>query len=200
MMPQKYRVGNVLLRTIGPLKLWETEKGLVEVAEGTLALEILVGEQRRGYVFHGAGKLILDAIVETDAGAIGKPVEKELNQPFLMLGNGEEMRDSLDSAGEEDLKNKGYLSLEEFAQRAEGLLDRFPRKRLIGCGCLGSQSGSIFLFQSESDKPDLLLLRGSRLVYKSSGTMFALSGRHVVLKGHDRIAVSVDGKCFVING
>ncbi len=200
MMPQKYRVGNVLLRTIGPLKLWEAEKGLVEVYESTIALPIFVGEQRRGYVFHGTGKLILDAIVETDAGAIGKPVEKELNQPFLMLGDDEKIREGIQSATDEDLKNKGYQHLGEFAQRAEDLLDRFPRKRLIGCGCLGSQSGSIFLFQSESDKPDLLLLNGSRLVYKSSDTMFALSGRQVVLKDHDRVAVSVDGKCFVING
>jgi hypothetical protein len=199
MMPEKYRVGNVLLKTNGPLKLWEAEKGLVKVDEGSLALPILVGEQRKGYVFHGVGRLILDAIVETDAGAIGKPVEKELNQLFLMLSNDEEMRENLQPASDEDLKTKGYQSLEEFAKRAEDLLDRFPRKRIIGCRDLGGHKGSIFLFQSESGKPDLLLLNGSRLVYKSSGTMFALSGRHVVLKGHDRVAVSVDGKCFVIN-
>lgn len=199
MISEKYRVESVLLRATGPLRLWEAERGLVEVQEDTLALPISVAEQRRGYVFHGAGKLILDTIVETDAGAIGKPVEKELNQPFLMLGNDEEIGEDLNSAGEEDLKNKGYENLEAFVQRAEDLLDRFPRKRMIGCGDLGGCRGSIFLFQSESGKPDLLLLNGSRLVYKSSGTMFALSGRHVVLKGHDRVAVSVDGKCFVIN-
>lgn len=199
MMPEKYRVGSVLLKATGTLKLWEAERGLVQVDEGTLALPILLGEQRRGYVFHGAGKLILDAIVETNAGAVGKPVEKELNQPFLMLGNDEEVQKGLHSASEEDLKNKGYQNLEEFAQRAEALLDRFPRKRLIGCSCSESHRGSIFLFQNEPGKPDLLVLNGSRLVYKSSDTMFALSGRHVVLKGHDRVTVSVDGKCFVIN-
>ncbi len=198
-MIEKYRVGNELLRAIDSRKLWQGERGLVEIGEGTLALPVLVGEQRKGYVFHGRGKLLLDTIVDTDVGAIGKFVEKELDQPFLMLGDNEEMQAHLRSAGAEDLRSKGYESLEEFAQRAESLLDRFPGKKLIGCDHLGGSRGSVFLFQSESGKPDLLLLNGSRLVYKSSGTMFALNGRHVVLKGHDRVAVSVDGKCFLIN-
>jgi len=196
MMPERYRIGDSILKTTGPLKLWQGEKGLVEVSEGSLAVPILVGEQLRGYVFHGAGKLVLDAIVETDAGAVGKPVDKELSKPFLMLGNGGELSESLGSATEEDLRKKGYESLGEFTENAQRLLDRFRGRRFVGCGSLG---GSIFLFQSESEKPDLLLLNGSRLVYRSSGTTFALSGRRIVLKGPDRVAVAVDGRCFVIN-
>lgn len=199
MMPNRYHIEENILKTTGPINLWQGERGLVQVEKDTLALPVMLGERVRGYIFHGEGDLILDAIVETEAGALGRPVTKKLDKPFLVLRDDDKLSSNLESAGEDDLKNRSYLNKDQFLQAAKSLLDRFPRKRMIGDYSSSGYGGSIFLFQNESGKPDLLLLNGSRLVYKSSGTMFALSGRRVVLKGHDGFAVSVDGRCFVVN-
>ncbi|MCW3986518.1 MAG: hypothetical protein NWE91_08965 [Candidatus Bathyarchaeota archaeon] len=51
-----------------------------------MALPIVLNDQRKGYIFHGHGKLILDTIVETEKGAIGKSVEKKNQRTLLDAG------------------------------------------------------------------------------------------------------------------
>jgi hypothetical protein len=46
--------------------------------------------------------------VETEKGAVGKPVEKEITEPFLMLGDTENMQQHLSAADTQDLETKGY--------------------------------------------------------------------------------------------
>jgi hypothetical protein len=62
----------------------------------------------RKVIFHGEGRLILDAIIETKEGVIGKAIEKELKDPFLMLGNTEKINSFLETANDEDLVKTGY--------------------------------------------------------------------------------------------
>ncbi|MGQ9538260.1 MAG: hypothetical protein ACUVTE_01545 [Candidatus Bathycorpusculaceae bacterium] len=59
---------------------------------------------------HSEGKLILDAIIKTDEGAVGKPVEKEIEKPFIMIGNVEHVLQNLVVASKQDLAIKGYVS------------------------------------------------------------------------------------------
>ncbi|MDH7564329.1 MAG: hypothetical protein QHH24_05565 [Candidatus Bathyarchaeota archaeon] len=91
-----------VLKTKDAVFLWRTERGIVEVAKDTLAISVNSGDKRRGYVFHGQGKFLLDAIVETEEGAVGKSVEKTLKEPFLMLGNTEEIAQHFVNADEKD--------------------------------------------------------------------------------------------------
>jgi hypothetical protein len=89
MMPQNFQLESTILKAKETLTLWQTENGIIEINTNTLAVPIKLDNQQKGYIFHGHGKLLLDTIVETNEGAIGKPVEKEINEPFLMLGETE---------------------------------------------------------------------------------------------------------------
>ena len=129
MIRENYELDGTTSKATEDMRLWQTEKGVVEISENTLATSITLGDQRRGYVFHGHGKLLIDAIVETDEGAIGKSVEKKLNEPFLMLGETEEIQKHLTKASEEDLAKMGYEKQQGFVDKAEDLCDQFFKKK-----------------------------------------------------------------------
>jgi len=160
MIRQNYQLGNSISKATEDITLWQTEKGIIKISKNTLAIPIKLDDKRKGYIFHGHGKLLLDAIVETEEGAIGKPVEKEINEPFLMLGDTEETQ-------------------QHFSTASEG-------------------HGLVFAFQNETSKLDILVARGSKLVYTARGIVFVLSKNNVVLKSPNEVVCSNSGKSVII--
>ena len=71
MMWQNYQLDKTALKANENMILWRTEKGTIEIGKNTLAIPIKLDDQRKGYIFHGQGKLLLDTIVETHEGAVG---------------------------------------------------------------------------------------------------------------------------------
>jgi len=202
MMWENYQLDTTALKTTETMTLWRTEKGTVEIGKNTLAIPIKLNDQRKGYIFHGHGKL-LDTIVETQEGAVGKPVESELNEPFLMLGDAEEIQQHLSTAAKEDLTKMGYGSEKEFLDKAEALFDQFFGKMRMNyyqccdCGC-GDGDGVIFALPNEAGKLDILVAKGSKLVYKAVNKGFVSNKDKVVLKTPEEVIVSSDQKSFVI--
>ena len=131
MTRQNHQLDNTVSKINEALTLWQTEKCIIEISKNTLAVSIKLDDQERGYIFHGQGRLLLDTIVETEKGAIGKPVEKGLNEPFLMLGDTEEKQRHLTEASEEDFAKMSYEDQQEFVAKAKDLLDRFFEKERI---------------------------------------------------------------------
>ena len=125
MIWREYKLSDTILRTTEDTRLWESEKGIVEINKDALAIPIELDDEEKGYLFHGQGKLLLDTIVETEEGAIGKPVERELNKPFLMLADIEMTQQPLTKASEGDLTKMGYENKQEFMEEAQDLFNRF---------------------------------------------------------------------------
>lgn len=199
MMWQEYQLDNTVLKAVEALTLWKTERGIIEVSEDTLAIPIKLDDQRKGYIFHGHGKLLLDTIVETEEGAIGKPVENEVTEPFLMLGDTEKIQQHLSIASKEDFTKMGYESQQGFVAKAEDLYDQFfKRGRTCGRQSFGEEHGSVFAFQNIAGKLDVLVVKGSNIVYKATGMVFVSSENKVVLKSPGEVALSRNGKLFVI--
>ena len=188
---QNYRVDKTILKATEAVKLVQSEKGIVEMEEDALAIPIELNDEREGYVLHGHGKLLLDTIVETKEGAIGRSVEKEVSEPFLMLGNVEELQNHLSEANENDLMKMGYENEQTFTNKAENLLDLFLNKRrLSNLRCCRADYGAIFAFPNEAGKLDLLITRGSHLVYKTAKEVFVSNRDKVVLKTQNGIVIS----------
>jgi len=191
MIWQNYQLGNAISKTTESITLWRTEKGTVEIGKNALAIPIKLDDQQKGYVFHGRGKLLLDTIVETQEGAVGRPVENELNGLFLMLGDTEEMQRHLDSAVKEDLAKMGYNTEQGFIDKAEDLFDNFfGKKGIHGHQCCGNNHGVIFAFPNETGKLDKLIAKGSKLVYKATNQTFVSNDDKVVLKTPSEVIVS----------
>ncbi|MFP3984971.1 MAG: hypothetical protein ACLFU9_03260 [Candidatus Bathyarchaeia archaeon] len=200
MSRQHYRLGDVVQRTVGDLKLWKSERGLLELGGGALAVPVMLEGQQRGFVFRGRGRLLLDAVVETGKGAMGKPVEMEVSRVFLMLGSVEEVEQQLVEVSSEDLAKVGYKKPQDFVAEAGGLFDKFFHSRKQGCTDFGGDSGFIFGFLNQADGLDLLVAKGSKLVYKAEDLVFTVDGDKVVLKGPCGTVLSHGRKSVVVRG
>jgi hypothetical protein len=200
MISQNYQLDNRILKATEVLKLLQSEKGIIEIDKDALVIPIKLDNQQEGYVFHGHGKLLLDTIVETKEGAIGESVEKEINEPFLMLGDTKDVEAHLSEADKENLAAMGYESEQAFMNKAKDLLDQFLNKERASnfhC-CCGSTHGFIFAFPNEAGKFDILLARGSNLVYKAINKVFVSHKNKVVLKTPDETIISSERKSIVI--
>jgi len=199
MMWQNYQLGSTVSKASEAVTLWQMERGIVEISKNTLAVPIELGDQERGYVFHGNDKLLLDTIVETEEGAIGKPVEKELNEPFLMLGNVEEIQKHFTKAGEEDSAKLGYENQQGFVDRAEELFNQFFKKEgMHEHQTLSRDQGFIFAFQNQTSKLDILVAKCSKLVYKAMDMVFVSDKNKVVLKSPSEVVCLSNGKSVIV--
>jgi hypothetical protein len=200
MIWRHYQLGTTISKTTESTKLWDSERGIVEIDQNTLVIPIMLEDEERGHIFHGHGKLLLDTIVETEEGAIGKPVEKELNKCFLMLGGLGETSQHLSEANKEDLAEMGYETQQEFLDEAENLIDRFFRNsKTRDRHHFGKHQGYIFAFQNQNDKLDILVAKGPKLVYTSKGLVFVSNQNKVVLKSPEEVICSSNGKSVIIN-
>ncbi|UCB61059.1 MAG: hypothetical protein JSW72_03115 [Candidatus Bathyarchaeota archaeon] len=180
--------------------LFTNQKCVVETSKGTLTLEITRDNQPRGYIFHGTAKLLIDAIVETGQGAIGKPVEKTVETPFIMLGQPDAPL-KLNVAESDDFTRLGYTDQTAFKQEAERLLDRFFRDSTRRCGRVATQNdveGCIFAFQEDTGELILLVANGAKLVYTAPDQVFVSKGHKTVLTQRGIVAVSRPGKHVLI--
>jgi hypothetical protein len=199
MIWQNYQLGNTVSKAPETITLWQTEKGIIKINMNTLAIPIKLRDQEKGYVFHGNGKLLLDTIVETEKGAVGKPVEKELNEPFLMLGDAEEIQKHLTKASEGDFAKMGHENQQEFVERAEDLCNQFLKKRRVHNNQhFAEDHGFIFAFLNQTSKLDILVAKGSKLVYKAMGVIFVSNENKVVLKSPSEMVCTSNGKSVII--
>lgn len=197
MMWQRYELDDSVMKTTESKILLKTEKGLVEIDKGTLAVALKLADQSQGFIFHGKGKLVLDAIVETEEGAIGEPIERELDRPFLVLGDAAKLQESLAVTEKEDLEKTGYSDQKQFLEKARSLLNRFGgRERIHGCGCFGRSSDAVFAFQNEMSKLDVLVASSRKLVYKAEGLIFVADGDRTILKSPRHMIVSKPERCI----
>jgi len=195
---RNFQLGTWISKVTETTTLWRTEIGIIEISENALAIPIELDDQRKGHVFHGQGKLLLDAIAETDKGAVGKSIEKELNEPFLMLGKAEEIGQHLTKASEEDFIKMDYENQQGFIDKAEDLCERFFKGKVDSHEGFHRNHGLIFAFQNEANRLDILLAKGSKLVYKATDIVFVSNENKLVLKSPGEVICSNYGKSVII--
>ena len=191
-MWHNYELDNTTSKIDQPLTLWKTDKGILEINKNTVAIAITQDGKPQGYIFNGNGKLVLDTIIETEQGAVGKPTEKTLTEPFLMLGNPQNIEPHLIATTSEDNK--------AFTTKAEGFFHHFfknGRTSNMDC-CCHHDEGLVFAFSNQNSHPDLLVLNGSKIVYKAKHMTFISNGDRDVLKSPEHMVVSNRGRCVVI--
>lgn len=194
----EYRIDGTVSKAIEDVTLWHMEKGLVEISKSTLATSITLDNRRRGYVFHGRGRLLLDAIVDTREGAVGRSIEKQLVRPFLMLGDTEKIQTNLAEANEGDFEEMGYENREEFQAKAEELCDRFLKKGSRDHNSSIGDSGVVFAFQEEDTELDFLVAGGSKLVYTAKDLAFVSEGDRAVLRIPGEVVCSNNRKSVIV--
>jgi hypothetical protein len=199
MMRDDCTLENTVLKSDEAFTLYRADKASIEVNKNMLAVPIKVDDKRVGYVFLGQGKLLVDAIVETEEGAFGKPIERALSEPFLMLGNTEQTSQHFSPASHDDLK-KATVDEKTLLDRAQELLDRFSSKSTVhGRDDLRNHSGWIFAFSNGENALDHLVSNGSELVYNEKDLSFVSKGDKSILRSSEKVVLSHRGRSFVVN-
>jgi hypothetical protein len=199
MMHDHCELEKTVLRSDEAFTLYRADKASVEVSKNLFAVPIRVEDKRVGYVFLGQGKLLVDAIVETEEGAFGKPIERTLSEPFLMLGNTEQTSQHFSQASHDDLK-KADVDERTFLDRAQRLLDRFASKSAGHRHAdLCNHSGWIFAFSNGENALDHLVSKGSELVYNDKDMSFVSKGDKSILRSSEKVVLSHHGRSFVVN-
>jgi len=199
MIWHNYQLDSTVQKVRETTTLWKAERDVIEIRKDTLAVLIKVNDHKIGCVFHGNGKLILDTIIETDEGAIGKPIEKEIEKPFIMIGNVGHVLQNLVVASMQDLAERGYAEEREFIEKAVDLCKRFFGKsaRVYGCGIF--KQGYVFAFTGDEISLDMLITKDSKIVYKTQDITFISNKNNIVLKTPGKTVLSNDGKSIVLN-
>lgn len=199
MIWHEYELGNSVLKATEDMTLWKSYRGTVEIGRDALAVPIKLGDEQAGYVFHGQGKLLLDTIVETDEGAFGKSIEKQLDKPFLVIGNTNAMNQHLTTANSADVARMGYENEQQFVTAAEGVFDRFFRRGITRHHRLQGRDGFIFAMPNEAtDRMDILVAKSNKVVYKAKGVVFVASENNAILKTPAATVISRNGKSFIV--
>ena len=193
-----YKLGDKPLKLLQDTTLFKNERCIVNAFKDTLALPIIIDDETEGYVFHGAGKLLLDAVIETSRGAIGKPIDRNLKELFLMIGGAEEIKESLDHADSPGLSKLGYESPEAFSMRAKELCGSLFERKSMRLD-LDEKEAHIFAFQNIDAKPDILVSKGDKLVYTSRRGVYVFKGDKGILTHPGEVVVSKKGRTIVIN-
>lgn len=202
MSKQHYRLGK-LFKATEDLPLWTHDRGRMQIAEDTLAVEVWLDDQLSGYVFHGNGTLLLDAIVETERGAVGNSVDRTFDEPFLMLGRRAEEQQHLRESEPEDFSKWGYEHQDAFVAKATALLDTFfegstwagrHAERRWGKGT------RVFAFPNHKGRLDILLAKEASLVYTAQDRVFVMRGKKTVLTSRGRVAIAKPGKSVLVEG
>lgn len=193
-----YELDSEIFKSNEDLTLCRSDKVLVETNKGTLVVAIKDKERKVGYVFVGHGRLLVDAIVETGRGAFGKPIDRELKEPFLMLGNKEEIGQSLNTAGSDDLARIG-LKHEEFLEKGQNLLDSLSNKKTdCAFDCSSEFKGLIFAFPANESRLDSLVAKDSKLVYTAKDMVFLSNGSKSIRTKSGQVVLSSDGRSLCV--
>lgn len=198
-MQDNYELCSIVLKTAEAFTLHHSDKASVEIGNGALAVPIKLRDEEAGYVFLGQGRLLVDAIVETEEGAFGKPVQRVLDEPFLMLGDAERVSQHFNRVSSDELKRTATNEKAIFG-RAQEFLDRFSSRNSVnGPGHACSRKSWIFAFSNGDSTLDYLVSKDSKLVYTTKDMAFISKGKKSILRTSGQMVLSGHGKPFVVD-
>jgi len=193
-----YELGEELFKTTEDTMLLKTERCIVTAFKDTLALPLTINGKIPGFFMHGAGRLIIDAIIETSKGAIGKSIEKTLTKPFIILGDIEKVKDKMTKADMARLGVMGYENLEAFREKAEEVCERILNRRINGIR-IDRRLASVFFFVNDENSCDTLISKNTRkLVYVTRGKVYVFSDDKSLITGPEEVFLSKHGKTVII--
>ncbi len=199
----EYSVGPELSVTTQVCSVLDSDICRVELASGSLWTPVRQDERTVGLAAFGRGHLVLDAILETDEGAVGESVTVYLEGAHVILGGVLPQSESR-PATDDDVSDAGFSELSELHRTATDLLDEpafqqleytSSRHRLV----FGTESaGRRVIFVTDDVRAvllwgdDLVALTREMLLRIGNGRLSVAwsDGREIVL-GHGRSRHSI---------
>jgi hypothetical protein len=174
------------------------------VDAGTLYFPILRAGVEIGGVFFGSGRYIVDAIVETREGAMGRSREAAWDGSLLLSSEpGEWSPPPVVAATEKDVQNRYLESNEDAFERAWQVLTRFSDRSAPRSLCFITRrrcGWEATILDKKNGKTSVVAC-GDRVVMKNAEISLVIKGNHLVktqgrhktlFVGHRGAAIHID--------
>ena len=175
------------------------EKAYVRLSAGCVWSYLLQDGVRVGVAFAGSSRFAVDAIAETDMGAMGESITGNLTGVQLFIGPSS-LENISKNAERSDTQNQGYQDGEAFTKAIETtILDHLNgenKKTKID-----SKKDSKIFFGTDSNNKKLLLVLSEEkgLVFTYNKTVFVLGDDNLVSVSKSGVVVSNrDGKQVIV--
>ena len=190
---------NSVMVTTQEIDIISHEKAYVRMSAGCVWSYLLQDGVRVGVAFAGPSRFAVDAIAETDMGAMGESITGNLSGVQLFIGPSS-LENISKNAERSDTQNQGYQDSEAFTKAIETtILDHLNgdnKKTKID-----SKKDSKIFFGTDSNNKKLLLVLSEEkgLVFTYNKTVFVLGDDNLVSVSKSGVVVSNrEGKQIIV--
>ncbi len=187
-------IGALAGKVSDPTDVARSEKALLNVSEGTLYFPVLQNDIEIGGIFIGAGQVLIDAIIDTSRGAIGKSYEFVWNGSLLLLTNDAKWSPpAVEPVKHKDLKVFLLDSSEEAQARAKEIFYRFynENRDFVSDTFISRNRGWIATILDKQRGKSGIVASDDRLVMKLGDLKVVISGNKLIQKeGRKKIVIA----------
>jgi len=190
---------NNVMVTTQEIDIISHEKAYVRMSEGCIWVYLLQDGVRVGVAFAGPSRFAVDAIAETDMGAMGESITGDLSGVQLFIGPSS-LENISRSAESSDTKKQGFQDSEAFTKEIESTIHEHlngeNKKTKID-----SKKDSKIFFGTDSNKKKLLLVLNEEkgLVFTYGKSVFVLDDDNLVSVSKSGVVVSSkEGKQIIV--
>jgi len=179
--------------TYKTLDLISSSKILARLDAGCLWTEVLEEDRRVGAIIAGPSDYAVDAIFETDDGAVGRSFKGQIEGPKLYIG-GSDLPAVSRTPSIEELRKHGYETEAAFIEAAGQSLQQYDWRYSGGLNIRTVPgSGEGFLFWKDGlGEQNIIFIDRERTGFITKGEVFLVSDRDCLYVGEK--TVMVEGK------
>ena len=192
------KIDETIMETTSKTNLVDHKKALMTLEPGCAWVYLKEDNERIGVAFAGPSHFAVDAITETDHGAIGESIAGSLGGIQVYIGK-VELDNASRTGSSETLARVGYTNVESFHHDIESKIgsingkDKHERIKL-------ESDGNIFLGMDKQEKKVLLVTKEDDLVFTYDKRVFVVGedGKHVSITKEGVAVIEPNGRNIVI--
>ena len=175
------------------------EKALVKMEAGCVWVYLLGDEKRVGIAYAGSSRFAVDAIAETDMGAMGESVTDTLEGISLFIGSSS-LENTSKKAENSDLQISGFNDTSAFTQAIEGSMKDYFHGTDTETKIDNKRDARIFFgTDSEQTKVLLVLSEEKGLVFTHGKLVYVIGDDNMVSVSKSGVVItSRDGKQLIV--
>ncbi|MGY5873731.1 MAG: hypothetical protein RTV72_15900 [Candidatus Thorarchaeota archaeon] len=175
------------------------EKAFVKMEAGCVWVYLLEDDKQVGIAYAGSSKFAVDAIAETDMGAMGESVTDTLEGIKLFIGSSS-LENISKSAQTSDLQNTGFSDATEFTDAIESTMNDHIHGENKQTKIDNKDDSKIF-FGTDSEKNKVLLVLSDRkgLVFTHGKLVYVVGDDNMVSVSKSGVVITnKDGKQLIV--
>jgi hypothetical protein len=176
------------------------EKAFVKMSTGCVWVYLLEDDKRVGIAYAGSSRFAVDAIAETDRGAMGKSVTDTLKGISLLIGSSS-LENISKKAENSDLRNAGFKDTVEFTEAIETFVEDHIKSENRDTKIDNKRDGKLF-FGTDSTETRVLLVAGADkgLVFTYGKLVYVVGDDNLVSVSKSGVVITNrDGKQLIVN-